>query len=154
MQRGRYTKARFEAEARRREVARLYLGKATQEEIAQSLGVDQSTVSRDVAALMERWKESAALDVGTIRSRELAEVEEMERICMVRFQEEPDPRWIAERRLLKTRKAKLLGLDIYVGMPQDNAPLVTPEQRAERMRSAWEAVQTAEKTGSSLSTVP
>lgn len=137
MRKGMNTKASFEVEARRQQVARLYLGKATQEEIAQRLGVNQCTISRDVSALMDRWKQEAALEVGTIRAREVAEIEELERVCAERFQDQPDPRWIAERRLLKTRKAKLLGLDVPVPETPQKAPVfVTQEERDQRMQES------------------
>jgi DNA-binding CsgD family transcriptional regulator len=44
---------RFKLEQRRRQVASLVAQSRTEEEIAQTLGVDQSTVSRDIQAIRE-----------------------------------------------------------------------------------------------------
>lgn len=104
-----------EIEARRRKVARLYARKLHQEEIAQLLGVDQSTVSRDIAAIEEEWRKAAAADVGELRARQLAELEEMERACAQHLanatSDRDRARWVAERRQLKARIAAMMGLD-------------------------------------------
>lgn len=47
-------------EERRREVAKLYTQYKSQQEIADILGVSQSTVSQDIAAVKEYWREEAA----------------------------------------------------------------------------------------------
>ena len=48
------------------------------------------------------------------RGRELAELAEMERDCALQFQQTKDPRFMTERRLIKKRRAEMLGLDAPV----------------------------------------
>lgn len=47
----------------RRKIAEMYLQGRYQEEIAQELGIDQSTVSRDLKHLLGEWQEAAKRDV-------------------------------------------------------------------------------------------
>jgi DNA-binding transcriptional regulator LsrR (DeoR family) len=107
-----------EIEARRRKVARLYARKITQTEIAQSLGVDQATVSRDVQAIEAQWRREAQAEVGAIRAQELAELREMERYAVshqTKASSDRDrARWVAERLKIKARVAALMGLDAPV----------------------------------------
>ncbi len=103
-----------EIEARRRKVARLYARKVTQAEIAQSLGVDQATVSRDIQAIEAQWRREAQAEVGAIRSQELAELREMERDVVHHLSKATSDRdrarWVAERLKIKARVAALMGL--------------------------------------------
>ena len=80
-------------------------------EIAERLGVSQPTISRDVAYLVEQARQSAAKDVDEHRARELADLDEMERDAAIQFQSTKDPRWMTERRMIKARRADMLGLD-------------------------------------------
>jgi hypothetical protein len=64
---------------RRQRTAALYLRGRTQHEIALELDVNQGTVSRDLAALREEWKQSSLIDFDEARSRELARIDELER---------------------------------------------------------------------------
>ena len=107
-----------EIEARRRKVARLYARKVTQTEIAQSLGVDQATVSRDVQAIEAQWRREVQAEVEAIRAQELTELREMERdVIHPRSKATSDrdrARWVAERLKIKARVAALMGLDAPV----------------------------------------
>jgi hypothetical protein len=64
---------------RRSRVAALYLEGMPQWEIAEACGVDDSQVSRDLAALRVAWRESAEADIATWFAKELAALEHLER---------------------------------------------------------------------------
>ena len=112
---GQIQAARLRAEQRRINVSEMYfrLG-MRQQEIAEQLGVSQPTVARDMKILLSRWREAALIDVSEYRGRELAELAEMERDAALAFQASKDPRFLSERRLIKKRRAELLGLDAPV----------------------------------------
>jgi len=63
----------------RRRIADMYLQGKTQADIAEEVGIDQSTVSRDIAALQGAWRESALIDIDEAKARELAKVDRLER---------------------------------------------------------------------------
>ena len=63
---------------RQQQVAALYLEGYRQTQIAEQLGVNQSVVSRDLAAVKDRWLESALFDFDAIRARELARIDRIE----------------------------------------------------------------------------
>lgn len=97
---------------RRQDVAEMYFRLHLREyEIAERLGVSQPTISRDVAYLVEQARQSASKDVDEHRARELADLDEMERDSAIQFQATKDPRWMTERRMIKARRADMLGLD-------------------------------------------
>jgi len=64
---------------RRTQVTVLRLQGHTQTEIGQLLGVDQSTISRDLKAIDEDLKAQARENLETIKARELAKIEHRER---------------------------------------------------------------------------
>jgi hypothetical protein len=67
-------------ESRRTQVAGLFLrGVRRQSELAQRVGVDRSTVSRDLKVLNARWKESAVRDLDAAKGQELERIDQMER---------------------------------------------------------------------------
>ncbi len=109
---GQIQQARLRVEERRSQVSEMYfrLG-MRQTEIAERLGVSQPTIARDVKILLARWREQTVGDVDALRGRELADLSEMERDCALQFQNTKDPRWVTERRLIKKRRAEMLGLD-------------------------------------------
>jgi predicted transcriptional regulator len=96
---------------RRKQVAQLYLRKQRQEDIAGVMGVSQSTVSRDITYLRKEWEADAQEKIETVKGQELAELRDMERDCALQFSQTKDVRWLRERRQIKERIAKLLGLD-------------------------------------------
>ena len=63
----------------RRKIADLYLKGWIQADIADELGVNQSTVSRDIKALQKDWLESALVDFNEAKSQELAKIDRLER---------------------------------------------------------------------------
>ena len=112
---GQIQAARLRAEQRRVKVSEMYFRLSMrQQEIAEQLGVSQPTVARDMKILLSRWREAALIDVSEYRGRELAELAEMERDCALAFQAEKNPRFMTERRLIKKRRAEMLGLDAPV----------------------------------------
>lgn len=72
-------RGKAEIERDRRRIADLYLQGWLQADIAKSIGVAQSTVSRDLVALHGEWKKSALLDFNEAKARELAKVDRLER---------------------------------------------------------------------------
>ena len=63
----------------RRRVADLYLQGWLQTDIAADLGIDQSTVSRDLKALQGAWLHSALLDFNEAKAQQLAKIDRLER---------------------------------------------------------------------------
>ena len=66
-------------DADRRRVAALYLQGRYQVDIAAELGIDQSTVSRDLKAIRKEWRASSVRDFDEARAQELAKIDELER---------------------------------------------------------------------------
>lgn len=63
----------------RRRAADLYLQGWLQADIAADLGIDQSTISRDLKALQSEWLESALINFNEAKAQELAKVDRLER---------------------------------------------------------------------------
>jgi hypothetical protein len=57
----------------------LYLKQRTQAEIAQTMGVNQGTVSRDLQAIQAEWQRQRLDDFAQAKLRELARVDQLER---------------------------------------------------------------------------
>src|SRR5665647_2999589 len=92
---------RQQVSKRRATVAKLWTRRLTQEEIAAAVGVDQSTVSRDIKALVAAWREEALADVTAVRARELADLDAMEREAAMAASADVSPQELA--RLLEVR---------------------------------------------------
>lgn len=60
------------------EMARMRLFGYQQTEIAAKLGLNQATVSRDLAKIAEQWKAQAVTDLDAVRARELAKLDALE----------------------------------------------------------------------------
>lgn len=82
-----------------------------EQEIADRLGVSQPTVARDIRALLDGWAKVSNLNSNYHVSSQLAEYAEMKRDAALAFQQDKDPRWIAERTKMLEREARLLGLE-------------------------------------------
>lgn len=66
--------------AKHREIiASLYLKRYSQQEIADHLGINQATVSRDLAVLQAEWKQAALHSLDEAKAKELAKIDELER---------------------------------------------------------------------------
>ncbi len=63
----------------RQRCADLYLQGWLQSDIADELGINQSTVSRDLKALHAKWLASALVDFDEAKAKELAKVDRLER---------------------------------------------------------------------------
>ena len=62
----------------RRRIADLYLRGWLQVDIAAEVGLNQSTVSRDLTVLQDDWKRAALMDLNEAKARELAKVDALE----------------------------------------------------------------------------
>ena len=72
-------RSKIQRERDRQEITRLYLRGVSQMDIAAKLGVNQSTVSRDLKAIQKQWRESALINMDEAKQRELARIDELER---------------------------------------------------------------------------
>ena len=84
------TRTEFQREKDLQQTARLYLHGWTQASIAAKLKVSQRQISYDLRTLRGRWLESSLIDIDTVKARELARIDELERTY-----------WQAWRRSLK-----------------------------------------------------
>lgn len=73
------SKKQTEIAKRRQQVASRYLAGETQWEIAEALGVNQSTVSRDLTHLHGVWQEAGVRDLDEAKGVELAKIDALER---------------------------------------------------------------------------
>jgi hypothetical protein len=62
----------------RKRIAELYLKGWIQADIADDIGVDQSTVSRDLSVLIDEWREEAVKDITETKAQELAKINVLE----------------------------------------------------------------------------
>ena len=69
----------FEREAQLIEVKDMYLRGDTQMEIAARFGLSQSQISRDIAKIQRRWRESSLIDINEAKQRELERIDTLER---------------------------------------------------------------------------
>lgn len=65
---------------RRLEIAEMYLKGKYQSEIALELGVNQSTISKSLKAVREEWLKSTLVNFNEAISKELAKVDNLERV--------------------------------------------------------------------------
>ena len=70
----------------RRIIGDLYLQGWLQAEIAEKVGLNQSTISRDLKALHKEWLESALNDYDQAKANELAKVDKLERTYWVAWE--------------------------------------------------------------------
>jgi len=63
----------------RRRIAELYLEGWLQADIADEVGISQSTVSNDIGALQRDWLASSLIDFDRAKAREIAKVDKLER---------------------------------------------------------------------------
>ncbi len=113
-----HTRDYAELADRRKKVAAFTLNRYDQTTIASMLGVNQSTVSRDINFLMKNWRQAAENDILDHIGRELAELDLMEKEAAANYitlKSEGSLKqantWMATRLQIKDRRAKLLGLD-------------------------------------------
>lgn len=63
----------------RRRIAGLYLEGKLQADIAEVVGISQSTVSNDLRAIQREWLESSLVDFNEAKAREIAKIDKLER---------------------------------------------------------------------------
>jgi len=120
---------------RRVKVSELFKKRYKHYEIAQMLGVDRSTITKDIKAIQKEWKAEALDNLHIVRLRELADLDDMERICIERLEKlaknpHQGSRWMEERRKIKERRSKLLGLDAEQKMSvKRELTIITKEKR-------------------------
>lgn len=71
-------RSKTEITNRRQQVAEMYLRGAYQSQIAEELGIDQSTVSRDLAELRKEWLERSINHIEQKKANELAKLDQLE----------------------------------------------------------------------------
>lgn len=110
---------------RRQRVAHLYLTRHTQVEIARTLGIGQTTVSRDLAAIEAAWGKAALLDMHAAKVRELERIDALEREA-----------WEAWRRSQEQAvKSRVQQVNAHVVVKPDGREVTVPE-RVTKMREA------------------
>lgn len=75
----------------RKRIAELYLKRWLQVDIAEELKIDQSTVSRDLAAIREQWRKSTLIDFNEAKARELARIDNLEMTYFEAWDRSLDP---------------------------------------------------------------
>lgn len=96
---------------RQRKVGELYLSHQSQAAIARALGVSQSTVSLDLAALLDEWRRENLERLEAVKTREAAELDVMEAEAARQYATTKTTDWFDRRLKVKIRRAHLLGLD-------------------------------------------
>lgn len=137
----------------RKRVAELYLKGWLQVDIAKELNVDQSTISRDLAYLIEEWQAAALYDFNEAKARELAKINLLEETYWAEWMTSKapivkrktvkkvdgqttevtqdvslgtgDPRFLQGVQWCIDRRCKLLGLDAPVKQQSHNVDLNT-----------------------------
>lgn len=74
-------RTRLQRDADRVTIARLYLAGRVQTEIAAELGLDQSQISRELRTIQEEWRQRYAAEIEALKARELARIDELERVA-------------------------------------------------------------------------
>lgn len=89
------TRNTTEVAQRRQEVAERYLRGEYQSVIAQALGVDTATISRDLAAVRAAWLSSAVRDFDAAKAQELAKIDEVERAAWIAWERSTQDKEVA-----------------------------------------------------------
>jgi transposase len=79
-----------EVERDRRLIATYYLQGHTQAEIAEEVKLSQATVSRDLKAIQEQWRQASILEINEAKARELAKIDLLEREYWVAWERSLD----------------------------------------------------------------
>ena len=126
----------FEREAQLVEIKDAYLRGDTQMSIAQRFGLSQCQISRDLATIQRRWRESSIVDLNEAKRRELERIDVLEReywqaweaskgeqqrstasktgdvarAQVVKYESAGDPRFLAGVQWCVEQRCKILGL--------------------------------------------
>ena len=95
---------------RRRKVADAYIAGQTQTAIAESLGVNQSTVSRDINSLLEQWRAEHVHTIDQMVAKQLEELRKIREQAWRRWNDTMEQNWMKTIIDVQDREAKLLGL--------------------------------------------
>ena len=130
----------FEREAQLVEIKDLYLRGETQMSIAAKFGLSQGQISRDLAKIQRRWRESSLVDINEAKQRELERIDTLEReywqaweaskgeqqrstaskegdrsrAQIVKYESAGDPRFLAGVQWCVEQRCKILGLHAAV----------------------------------------
>ena len=96
---------------RRMKVSEFMKRRIPQVQMAEILGVSESTISKDVKAVTEEWRNYMVRNADTIKARELVELDEMELAASKEWMKDHHVRWLRMRLDIKKRRADMLGLD-------------------------------------------
>lgn len=114
---------------RRAKVAALFMVRMTQADIALAVDASPTTIGNDIRLLRAQWQKAMVDDPMAVKRRELAELDEMERVAALRQNE---PEWWNKRLEAKRHRAKLLGLyenpEVYVDQRMQTAVVVGDER--------------------------
>ena len=143
----------FEREAQLVEIKDAYLRGDTQMAIAERLGLSQGQISRDLAKIQRRWRESSLVDINEAKQRELERIDVLEReywqawenskgeqqrstasktgdqsrAQIVKYESAGDPRFLAGVQWCVEQRCKILGL--LAAVKSDlNAAIIGPVQ--------------------------
>jgi transcriptional regulator with XRE-family HTH domain len=98
----------------RRRISELYLQGKTQAEIADVVGLSQSTVSLDLKALNSLWLAAALVDLDTVKARSLAEIYQLEITYWEAWQASgkraPDAKFLAGVQWCIEQRLKMFGV--------------------------------------------
>lgn len=78
---------RLNKENRQQRVAELYCQQKTQHEIAEIVGVTQACISGDLSEIRERWLQSSQMNMTARLAREIAALDNIERLAMEAYEE-------------------------------------------------------------------
>ena len=162
----------LEVAQRREQVADLYLQSWTQMAIAEHFGVAQSTISADLKAIQETWRQSAVRDFDSLRAIELQKLDRLEREAWAAWERSKkphqaavvrehsgqqsthktlqqrvgDPRYLDQINKCIIQRRALLGLDLILTAPEtdtdDSVPL---EVRRERVFTIMASLRDRER---------
>lgn len=91
---------------RQQEVAERYLRGEYQSAIAQSLGVDTATISRDLATIRSQWLGAAIRDFDAAKAQELAKIDEVERAAWAAWERSTKDKEVAVQEAGADKKLK------------------------------------------------
>lgn len=101
----------------RKLIAEYYLHGMYQYEIAEEIGLDQATISRDLKAIQKEWLKSTLRDFDELKAQELAKIDDLEITYRDGWNTSKDENTVGDPRFLNgidrciERRCKLLGLD-------------------------------------------
>lgn len=137
-------------------LAELYVYGHTQREMAEKIGVSQTQISFDISELHQRWVKAQLIDVSEAKARELAKIDNLERIAIAawiksggkkrkvitttggeyenerieQWEEVGDPAYLARISWCIERRCKILGIDA-----PEKVEIVPPSNSLEELQA-------------------